>query len=66
MTRFGILDTESNDEDFAAKLYEEIVFFPWFKPEVCNSLRACLSVISARLDILASNVIDVVTGQLRF
>lgn len=63
MTRFGILDTESNDEDFAAKLYEEIVFFPWFKPEVCKSLCARLSVISASLDHLASNMIDLVTGQ---
>ncbi len=34
MSRFGIFDTEASDSEFTAKLYEEIVHFPWFQPEV--------------------------------
>ena len=34
MSRFGIFDTEASDTDFTANLYEEIVHFSWFPPEV--------------------------------
>ena len=51
MSRFGIFDTEASDTDFTAKLYEEIIHFSWFPPEVClphslhlrESIKSCLS-----------------------